>query len=237
MPHVRQGAAAALHAPEQRNDITKHPLHKLVQHHGSRIDTRTAGHIISAAAGNVAPAAARRSAPLRTAKHASAPPGPRASAARRAPLRRLRLRCAQQPAAPPHSPHAQQRSRCAAHSAPPLRRTRRRASRTSCQRGATCTAAALRLRCAQQPAAAAPCPRAKQCTRCTAHSAPPLRHSRRRASRSSLQRGARCSAAALRLRRAWSVRARTPHPTPAPQYCCLAQRLPRSRRRAASPAW
>jgi hypothetical protein len=35
MPFARQGAAAALHAPEQRDDITKHRLHKLVQHHGS----------------------------------------------------------------------------------------------------------------------------------------------------------------------------------------------------------
>jgi hypothetical protein len=32
---ARQGAAAALHAPEQCNGITKHPLRKLGKHHGS----------------------------------------------------------------------------------------------------------------------------------------------------------------------------------------------------------
>jgi hypothetical protein len=51
---------------------------------------------------------------------------------------------------------AHQLAHCAVCSALPHRRSRRRASRTSWQHGATCCAAAWPSRCAQQPAAPAP---------------------------------------------------------------------------------
>jgi hypothetical protein len=96
-----------------------------------------------------------------------------------------RAQRAQQPAAPARTPTHERRARCAAHSAPPLRLSCRIDSRTSWRCGATCVAAARRVRCAQQPAAPAPRTLARQRTHCAAHSAPPLRQQRGRDFRTS----------------------------------------------------
>jgi hypothetical protein len=198
-PSCPTPVAWRLHAPEQqRDDITKHPLHKLVQPHGSRIDTRTAGHIMSACSHRERGTTPRRCCTAqrtpRTANDGNAGPRRCGSATRRAPLRRWA--CAAR-SSPPHPHPARPRSSAlaaqrTAPAAPPSTPTPAQDLVAARQDVRRC-GAALALRAAA--AAPAPCPPAQQRTRCAAHSAPPHRQARQRPSKTSTQRGATCAAA------------------------------------------